>query len=350
MLFKTIPFTTLLSIASVYAQQQAQVVSTNPTDVVLRADFPSGYSQNVVGVIQFYSLNGTTKVHVDVTGLPKNAGVFTYHIHDLPVGADGNCDGTGKHFNPFNASSDCDSQPSDQFCQIGDLSGKHGYINTTCFETYYYDPYLSLDPSHPQYIGNKAINIHLEDQSRLACATIKPSFEPEDLLLLNSETEEQQVQNYEELSGISARGVEINTFSVDEDGELSVDRRDSELDSETGEVGEADNAENAETETETDADADAESEDADVDAEDKEFPEIDDLDDLLNEDVEKNVDSIYDHNNGSNYTNGTNGSMFSNSTFYDEENSASLVSPESISLKTIGAVVLGGLFAIGSLF
>ncbi|ONH69769.1 Cell surface superoxide dismutase [Cu-Zn] 6 [Cyberlindnera fabianii] len=205
------------SVISALPVSSAEPIENNPTDVVLRADFPQGNSQTVVGVIQFYSLNGTTKVHVDITGLPKNSGMFTYHIHEKPVGADKSCAATGAHFNPFGASADCEALGDDALCEIGDLSGKHGLINTTCFELFYYDPYLSLDPSSPQYIGNRAINIHLENGARLACATIKPSREPEDLLLLNAESEAEEVRKFEEIAGIThAHSSNIQSTAVSE--------------------------------------------------------------------------------------------------------------------------------------
>lgn len=106
------------------------------------------------------------------------------------------------HFNPFNAplAKDiaCDSFDNDSKCQVGDLSGKHGLINTTCFETYYYDPYISLDPSHPSFIGGKSLVLHLEDSSKLACANILPASNPEDLVLLNPESEAAQVREFVE--------------------------------------------------------------------------------------------------------------------------------------------------------
>ncbi|OBA24836.1 hypothetical protein HANVADRAFT_50585, partial [Hanseniaspora valbyensis NRRL Y-1626] len=88
----------------------------------------------------------------------------------------------------------------DSKCQVGDLSGKHGLINTTCFETYYYDPYISLNPNDPAFIGGKSLVIHLEDNSKLACANIIPSSEPEDLVLINPESEIAQIKDFIEAS------------------------------------------------------------------------------------------------------------------------------------------------------
>lgn len=189
-------------------EHQAPAITNNPTDVVYRADFPTFNSPNVVGIVQFYSLNGTTKVHIDLTGLPKNAGLFSYHIHESGIptidGMDMSnaCESAGFHFNPFNAplAKDiaCDTFDNDARCQVGDLSGKHGLINTTCFETYYYDPYISLDPSNPAYIGGKSLVLHLEDNTKLACANIMPASDPEDLVLINPESEAEQIREFVE--------------------------------------------------------------------------------------------------------------------------------------------------------
>lgn len=189
---------------------QAPVITTNPTDVVYRADFPSFNSPNVVGIVQFYSLNGTTKVHLDLTGLPKNAGVFSYHIHESGIptsdGMDMSnaCESAGLHFNPFDAplsiESACKLFSNDARCQVGDLSGKHGLINTTCFETYYYDPYISLDPQNPAYIGGKSLVVHFENNTKLACANVLPATEPEDLLLLDPESEAAQISEFNKAS------------------------------------------------------------------------------------------------------------------------------------------------------
>ncbi|KAL6927440.1 hypothetical protein ACO0SA_003738 [Hanseniaspora valbyensis] len=187
----------------------APEISNNPTDVVYRADFPFFNSPNVVGIVQFYSINGTAKVHVDLTGLPKNAGLFSYHVHENGIPYDtpdqqNACEYAGLHFNPFQAplasNVNCDSFEDDSKCQVGDLSGKHGLINTTCFETYYYDPYISLNPNDPAFIGGKSLVIHLEDNSKLACANIIPSSEPEDLVLINPESEIAQINDFIEAS------------------------------------------------------------------------------------------------------------------------------------------------------
>lgn len=59
---------------------------------------------------------------------------IAYHIHVLPVPANGNCTETLGHLDPYKRGEipPCDNtQP--QTCQVGDLSGKHGNITATTF-------------------------------------------------------------------------------------------------------------------------------------------------------------------------------------------------------------------------
>ncbi|ODV93737.1 hypothetical protein PACTADRAFT_20723, partial [Pachysolen tannophilus NRRL Y-2460] len=151
---------------------QAPVNSNSPKKVVARADFDN---EKLHGIIKFQAPNGTVRVHVDLTGLPEEGGPFQYHIHKKPVPESGDCYATETHFNPYNAPPDCEAQQDDSYCQVGDLSGKHGFINTTCFETRYWDPYLSLNPKSKAYPVGLSINLHYANLTRFACANIKIS-------------------------------------------------------------------------------------------------------------------------------------------------------------------------------
>lgn len=143
----------------------------SPKDAFARADFDEG---KLHGIVEFSSTKKhQVKVLVDITGLPKEGGPFFYHIHKLPV-VDGDCKTTSTHLNPYAAPADCDSVPDDSYCQVGDLSGKHGWINSSCFETSYVDPYLSLNPANKGYPGNLGINLHYSNMTIFACANIVP--------------------------------------------------------------------------------------------------------------------------------------------------------------------------------
>ncbi|ODV86317.1 hypothetical protein CANARDRAFT_184944, partial [[Candida] arabinofermentans NRRL YB-2248] len=159
----------LLAITSQAAK--APQVKDSPRNVLARAHLDKG---KLKGVVEFSAKNGTVLVHIDTTGLPEDGGPFYYHIHKSPVAANGNCESTGTHLNPYNApAEDCDAFNDDSYCQVGDLSGKHGFINTTCFEDYYYDPYLSLNSKNKANVIGLSVNIHFANMTRIACGTIE---------------------------------------------------------------------------------------------------------------------------------------------------------------------------------
>lgn len=164
----------LLSVSPLLvAADKSPRIKKNPKGIVALADFPASFDQNVKGNVVFTAKEGEfVNVHVDVTGLPKDGQPFFYHIHEFPVPADGNCESVGLHFNPYNAPADCDSQKDDSYCQVGDLAGKHGYINTTCFEANYIDEYLSLNKKSNSNIIGKSVVFHYENMTKFACANI----------------------------------------------------------------------------------------------------------------------------------------------------------------------------------
>lgn len=160
--------------ATLVAADQAPKVKLNPKNVVAIADFPLGFSRTVLGNVIFTAKQGKqVQVHVDMTGLPREGGPFQYHIHERAVPSNGDCDAVGYHFNPYNAPPECDLQKDDSFCQVGDLSGKHGWIDTTCFETKYDDPFLSLNQRLTSYIIGKSVTFHFANLTKFACANIE---------------------------------------------------------------------------------------------------------------------------------------------------------------------------------
>lgn len=171
--------TTLIQalLASTVLCSQAPKVKKNPKNVVAIADFPQGYdkwNKGVLGNVIFSAKKGkAVKVHVDMTGLPETGGPFTYHIHEGLVPGNGDCEAVGLHFNPYQALPDCAAQRDDSYCQVGDLSGKHGWIDTTCFETKYSDPFLSLNPKLKSYIVGRSVTFHFANLTKFACADIQ---------------------------------------------------------------------------------------------------------------------------------------------------------------------------------
>ena len=108
---------------------------------------------------------------VQFSNLPKTGVPFTYHIHTLPVPADGNCTAAGGHLDPFQRGDDptCDSELK-QTCQVGDLSGKHGKITADPFNTTYHDLFASTDPANAAFFGNLSFVLHYPNKTRITCA------------------------------------------------------------------------------------------------------------------------------------------------------------------------------------
>ncbi|ODV79672.1 Cu,Zn superoxide dismutase-like protein, partial [Suhomyces tanzawaensis NRRL Y-17324] len=153
---------------------KAPTITRNPKNAVAVADFPFGFDNHVKGSIVFTAKRrGKIGVHVDMTGLPPSGGPFYYHIHDHPIPEDGNCDVAGGRFDPYDGVEDCDSVRNDAYCRVGDLSGKHGWINTTCFETQYTDLFLSLNRKSDSYIVGKSVVFHYENMTSFACSNIE---------------------------------------------------------------------------------------------------------------------------------------------------------------------------------
>lgn len=162
----------LLGVAPALAAT-SPIFKNNPIGTVAVADFPSAGTYPITkGYVYFYSPKGKeVHVHLDMTGLPKIGGPFVYHIHENAI-SDDNCETAGLHFNPYGADPNCDSQDDLSLCQVGDLSGKHGPINATCFATTYVDPFLSLNDSVNGIVG-KSVVFHYGDLTKFACATIQ---------------------------------------------------------------------------------------------------------------------------------------------------------------------------------
>ncbi|GME79567.1 unnamed protein product [Ambrosiozyma monospora] len=145
--------------------------NTDNLKIIGRANLDKGKTK---GMIEFSrAKNGTVKVAVDITGLPEKGGPFYYHIHKNAISDDGDCESAGTHLNPYNAPRDeCDSLDNNAYCQVGDLSGKHGWINTTCFQATYYDPYLSLNPDNKAYVIGRSVVLHYADMTKISCGNI----------------------------------------------------------------------------------------------------------------------------------------------------------------------------------
>jgi hypothetical protein len=108
-----------------------------------------------------------------------------YHIHVFPVPEDGNCGAAGGHLDPYGVTDAyvCSSEAGLDKCQVGDLSGKHGPVDTAAlgtgsFQVKYLDNYLSTTPGDPAFFGNRSIVVHDKDGKRLNCANFVAQTAP----------------------------------------------------------------------------------------------------------------------------------------------------------------------------
>lgn len=115
---------------------------------------------------------------VNITNLPPQAqyGPFNWHIHTLPVPADGNCTATLGHLDPTNRGElyMCDAT-SPQTCQVGDLAGKHGgkIMSEGSFSTSFVDPYLSVVNGSAGFFGGLGFVLHSANTTRITCANFE---------------------------------------------------------------------------------------------------------------------------------------------------------------------------------
>ncbi|CAK9440414.1 uncharacterized protein LODBEIA_P45140 [Lodderomyces beijingensis] len=237
-------FVTLIwTMASIVMADKAPRIKKNPSNIVAIADFPFGGNKDIKGNVVFTASQGNyVNVHIDMTGFPKDCGPFYYHIHERSVPENGNCDACGLHFNPYDASFDCANQKSDSYCQVGDLSGKHGLINTTCFDDKYCDEYLSLNKRSKSYIVGKSLVFHYPNMTKLACADIECATDIRIQSLIEDYVQSDDALQIKELNQLSTSD---ENYSFDE------------LDALSNEVYESDELEDVTVEAE-EADAEAE--------------------------------------------------------------------------------------------
>lgn len=96
--------------------------------------------------------------------------VAVYHVHDKPVPEDGNCTSASIHLDPTlrGELTPCNST-FPQTCQVGDLSGKYGKINTDPFEAIYHDEFASMNTDNNASVPDRSIVVHFANKTRITC-------------------------------------------------------------------------------------------------------------------------------------------------------------------------------------
>jgi hypothetical protein len=127
---KTLNVIALLSMAPAILAQTAtvaKVTTGNPEGAKVAAVFAGAIKGTVRAGSDPFGIG--VNFHVELSGLPEADGPYAFHLHQLPVPADGNCTGTGGHLDPFGRTNTpaCDAS-APATCEVGDLSGKYGKL------------------------------------------------------------------------------------------------------------------------------------------------------------------------------------------------------------------------------
>ncbi|KAG8934442.1 hypothetical protein FRC03_003431 [Tulasnella sp. 419] len=112
-------------------------------------------------------------------GLTKDPSIgpeYSYHIHTNPIGDDGDCAKALGHLDPLQLTDSLLCNPDyPEYCQEGDLSGKHGKLKGTDDGSVsshgYNDDYVRFFPEDLSILGRSVV-IHAANKTRIACGNI----------------------------------------------------------------------------------------------------------------------------------------------------------------------------------
>jgi hypothetical protein len=95
-------------------------------------------------------------------------------VHQYAVTGN-NCSTAGPPFalaNETNIPAPCPASDSPNGCRAGDMAGQFGNLTSSgsSMTASYYDPYISLDPTAANYVGNLSFNVHFTNFTVIACA------------------------------------------------------------------------------------------------------------------------------------------------------------------------------------
>lgn len=133
---------------------------------------------NVTGQVIFSLIaqSNSVAVSISITGLStlNSTAAYTYHIHTNPISSNGDCMTALGHLDPLAVTDalTCNPQIS-QYCQEGDLTGRHGKLNGSepTLNVSYVDDYLRFWPQ-PFSILGRSVVVHLPNSTRIACGNI----------------------------------------------------------------------------------------------------------------------------------------------------------------------------------
>ncbi|RDW74047.1 hypothetical protein BP5796_07489 [Coleophoma crateriformis] len=161
----------------------ATVVENNPPGKVYKAtlpekeffnpDDPRGNVKGSISAVANDNGIGVT-FKVKFENLPTSGGPFPYHLHVKPVADDGNCTGTLAHLDPFiRGETEACNSDLPQTCQVGDLSGKYGKIDSDPFTAEFSDDFASTVDGIGAFFGNRSFVVHFANKTRITCANFQ---------------------------------------------------------------------------------------------------------------------------------------------------------------------------------
>ena len=112
--------------------------NANGTGVMFSVNFAGFPSIAAYGPFGQYPICPYSFIALPSCPLANGSCALVYHIHQMPVPADGNCSATMAHLDPTTRGElhACEAM-APQTCQAGDLAGKHGNITTSTWNVMY---------------------------------------------------------------------------------------------------------------------------------------------------------------------------------------------------------------------
>jgi Cu/Zn superoxide dismutase len=150
-----------------------------PTAAIAHID-----SNGFKGTVRFTDNGEETEIELDFQNIPDIQGQspYSWHIHEKPVDASGDCASTGGHLDPYglnpggkNADYKCDPNNKYATCETGDLSGKYGKVNPSQKTYKFSDDDIFLYGE--EGIIGRSLVMHLGNSTRIVCANITPVSE-----------------------------------------------------------------------------------------------------------------------------------------------------------------------------
>jgi hypothetical protein len=162
----------------------AGVVSAAAPPPFARANLVPGALGPLSGDVLFTASGEGVQVDLEISGFPGEGGPWPYHgiavhsitlilVHQYAITGN-NCSTAGAPFalsNETTIAVPCPSADVPNGCRAGDMAGQFGNLTSTGSQmtASYYDPYISLDPTMPNYVGNLSFNVHWANFTVIAC-------------------------------------------------------------------------------------------------------------------------------------------------------------------------------------